>query len=625
MIIDSSALFDECKRALMLVSQRLKFTENNDGIKLTVCTTGKGLTIRHNKNGWVIECANLSGFVRALGLICQFEKEPDGFCYQENSKFRSLGAMIDCSRNAVPSVDALKNIVISLALMGYNTLQLYTEDTFELRGYPYFGYMRGKYSLKELQDIDDFAASLGIEVIPCIQTLAHLRHAMRWDEFRDMVDCNDILLCGEEKTYEWIEAMFRTMSSAFRSRRINIGMDEAHMLGLGRYLDLHGYENRTDIMLHHLQRVIRIAEKYGYYPMMWSDMFFRLANEGKYTAVDGPVDPKVISAIPENVSLIYWDYYAEEKDTYIRMMKKHKEFGKPVIFAGGAWKWTGFTPHNQYSMKIASLAADAAEECGIQDVLITCWGDNGAEASMFSVLPSLGYWAERCWADDGEEWRKARFQICCGGNYDDLMLMDLPSYTPTNPCPGRRGLNPEKYCLYQDILLGLADFTKPEKTESQYYAVCGQKLAAAAGRNPLYFPMLHAQAKLCKLLECKVSIGTDLREAYSDGDRAVLKRILEERIPVLQKRLEDFQQAYHTQWNSENKIFGLECFDIRTGGLMQRIRTAAERIRAYLDGQLTSIPELETEILPLHDKGTDNDFSTVLWEEIVSAAGIFGI
>ena len=84
--------------------------------------------------------------------------------------------------------------------MGYNQLYLYTEDTYEIKDEPYFGYMRGRYTENELKEIDDFAFSFGVEVIPCIQTLAHLNGIFRWKEFKKINDINDILLVDDK---EW--------------------------------------------------------------------------------------------------------------------------------------------------------------------------------------------------------------------------------------------------------------------------------------------------------------------------------------------------------------------------------------------------------------------------------------
>ena len=122
---------------------------------------------------------------------------------------KSLGVMIDMSRNGVMRLPALKEFLKTLKRFGYNTLFLYTEDTYEVEGEPYFGYMRGRYSVAEMKELDEFCASIGIEAIPCIQTLAHLKTYFKWGQVG--VDCNDILLVDDERTYELISNMFKTL------------------------------------------------------------------------------------------------------------------------------------------------------------------------------------------------------------------------------------------------------------------------------------------------------------------------------------------------------------------------------------------------------------------------------
>ena len=83
----------------------------------------------------------------------------------ENSiKFRRFGTMVDCSRNAVMTLDTLKKWTDITASMGYNTLLLYIEDTYEVDDNPYFGYKRGKYSKSELCEIDSYAKEKGVIV-----------------------------------------------------------------------------------------------------------------------------------------------------------------------------------------------------------------------------------------------------------------------------------------------------------------------------------------------------------------------------------------------------------------------------------------------------------------------------
>ena len=61
-------------------------------------------------------------------------------------------------------ISQIKKLVDILFKFGYNTLLLYMEDTYTIDSRPYFGYMRGRYSVEELKEIDDYCLKKGIEV-----------------------------------------------------------------------------------------------------------------------------------------------------------------------------------------------------------------------------------------------------------------------------------------------------------------------------------------------------------------------------------------------------------------------------------------------------------------------------
>ena len=50
--------------------------------------------------------------------------------------YKHFGVMLDCSRNGVMKPEAVKRMIDCLQKMGYNALELYTEDTFEVEGEP---------------------------------------------------------------------------------------------------------------------------------------------------------------------------------------------------------------------------------------------------------------------------------------------------------------------------------------------------------------------------------------------------------------------------------------------------------------------------------------------------------
>ena len=513
-------------------------------------------------------------------------------------KYKHFGVMLDCSRNAVMTVKTVKHMIDCLEKIGYNTLELYCEDTYEVEGEPYFGYLRGRYTAAEIREIDEYAKQHGIELIPCIQTLAHFTATCRHGVYSDIFDLQDILLIDEPKTYEFIEKLFKFCADNFTSRNINIGMDEAHMVGLGRYLNKHGYQNRFEIISRHLNKVADIAKKYGFKAHMWSDMFFRLATGGEYYAPNAEIPDSVKKQVPDNVELTFWDYYHTDKALYDGMFKSHLDFGCGVWFAGGAWSWDGFAPLTSWTLRTMKPAMQSAAEHGIENVLMTCWGDNGNECSYYSLL--YAWYTLRQYADENydDEKIKKDFEKLFGLTADDMMLLDLPNMysfedegVQQNPC---------KCVLYADPFMGFMD-TAVEYRGKIPYAAYAEKLAAAVSRVGEFGYIFDALAKLCSVMDIKYDLSLRTRKAYKAGDKKTLATIVAD-FAEAEKRLVIFHDAFYTLWHKENKPQGWEVQDARLGGLMQRLATCRKRLQAYLAGELDKIDELEEEILP-HGNG----------------------
>lgn len=518
------------------------------------------------------------------------------------------GVMLDCSRNGVQSVKSLKRYAKLLAAMGYNTLMLYTEDTYEVDGEPYFGYMRGRYTKEELKEIDAYCQSLGIELIPCIQTLAHLGCIFRWGAYQEAHDCDDILLCGEERTYELIEHIFETLSECFTSKKIHIGMDEAYKVGLGKYLEKHGFENRFDIINKHLHRVCEIASKYGYEPMFWSDMFCKLAvnTDNYYDAYAGGDALEKIceqAALPEAASLVYWDYYSKDSEHYENMIKLNKAFGRKVYFAGGAWTWRGLAPDNTFSMETTAAAMKAIRACGVEGWFMTVWGDDGNECSPLMILPSLLYAIETAKGCTDMEAIKKKFYEITGADFDTFLLLD-----ELDKPGGVHKNNPSKYLLYNDPFMGIYDLRCREE-DADHYRALAEKLQTAQGKGifEIYF---EDYQKLCEVLAVKSTLGMRTRACYAAKDLEALKKLAEEDYPLALQKIKEYYTVFRKCWMQEKKPQGFEIQDIRLGGLKQRLENCRERLLAYVNGEEECLPELEENLLP--------DHSACPWAKIVT-------
>ena len=508
--------------------------------------------------------------------------------------FKRFGTMLDCSRNAVMRPEAVEQWIDILADLGYNTLMLYTEDTFQLDTHPYFGHLRGRYSQQELREIDDYAFSKGVELIPCIQTLAHLNQIFQWDCYASIRDCYDILLAGEEKTYALIEEMFQVIGKTFRSKTVNIGMDEAHMLGRGQYLTRFGLKDRTEILLAHLERVSQIAKKYGLQLCMWGDMFVRMINAAADDMDPIDVADKVRSKIPDNVDIIYWDYYGCEEAHYDRELKRHLACKEGVWFAGGLWSWTGYAPHNAFSIMTTRAALAACRKNGTEQVFFALWGDDGADCSPFCLLPALYYTAQLAKGIEDDEAIRKGFAEQFGVSFDTFMLLDLPGTPNAEPTPIKWPAYPnntEKYMLFSDCFMGRME-TTVRQGDGAAYAACAQQLA---GRTPVpRYDFLFASAQaLCEVLAIKTELGIETRKAYQEGRVSELLP----RYRELLKKLENFYAAYRTQWLALNKPHGFEVQDIRLGGLIRRVEHCLWRLEGYAAGRIEKIEELEEPVL----------------------------
>ena len=510
-----------------------------------------------------------------------------------------LCVMLDCSRNAVMSVDGVKDFIDKLATMGYNSLMLYTEDTYEIPEEPLFGYMRGRYTQTELKTIDTYAKDRGIELIPCIQTLAHLDQLFSWKRFQRIQDIYNILLVDEDETYELIDRMFASCAECFSSRRINIGMDEAHMLGLGKYLDKHGYHVRSEILSAHLKRVCAIAEKYGFMPMMWSDMFFKLGSSlGNYRE-DNEMPKDAIDSVPENIELVYWDYSPTEKEHYTRLIEKHKKFNRGLWFAGCAHMGRNYNAPNEAFIKALTASLAACKETDVQNIMITVWGDHGNECPTASILPTLAYAAAYY---HGKSDYKELFTQAVGEKFDDFMLTDMKM--PADFPKATEYSNGSKTMLYSDCFLGGYDsMVFGNGAEKKEFAKMADGFAAAKARSRNYAYLFEFYQKLCEILAIKYDLGYFTRLHYQNGDKKSLRSLLsdyEKLVPMI----EDFIEVARTAWYKSYKPHGFDVVELRLGGMLQRVKSCGKRLADYLCEKTEAIPELEEKLVYDHSENS---------------------
>jgi len=563
----------------------------------TVCAVSRvgGIEVDIQKEKATIYYDKPCHFYRGLMLMVKQLKYHGGQAIRicEQPRIKRVGLMLDVSRNAVLTVDSIKHFLRKMALMGMDLLMLYMEDTYFLEGYDRFGYMRGRYTNKELKEIDDYAFLLGIEVMPYVQTLAHMGQILKWDDTADIRDTGEIILVGEEKTYRFIDHMIGTISSQFRSNRINIGMDEAHNLGLGEYLKLNGYRDRMSIYQEHLSRVIEIIEKYGLRAMISSDMLFRnTGGAADYYEMGDEVECAV--ELNENIDLMYWDYFRTDSEEIREFIQRHKSWGKKPTFLGTVRTWISYAPGYSQSFANSHAALNACAEEGIEEVVISVWLHDSPENSHFASLPGISYFAQQVYnyQASNSELREC-FLIQTGADFDSFLLLEKLDAIALPDGRSPEG-NPSKFLLWQDVLLGFFDIHIDGLNAGMHYqqlSAAIEKAVPMMGSGP-YSLLMVCMRSLCSVLAIKAEIGIDIKSAYDKDDVASLKIIADDVLPRLSDAVERLRVAHRDLWMSTLKPFGWEILDARYGGLRARFETSAKRLHDYTNGTLSSILEL---------------------------------
>lgn len=516
------------------------------------------------------------------------------------ARFSRLAAMIDLSRNSVYTLKTMKRFLCQLALMGFNTAYLYMEDTYELPGYPYFGYRRGRYSVAEQRELDDFANALGIELVPCIQTLAHLRTAIRWKYMEPMRDTVDNLMVGQQDAAALVEAMIAHFSKTFRSRRIHLGMDEAVSLGTGRSLRHQGYRSHREILMEHLETVSRLCRKYGLEPMIWDDMLFRDQSPlMHYYGDSDPITPEQKAHFPDNLSFVYWDYYHDTREEYERQLRRRGCVN--TIFAGGMWKWGGWVPNFTKSFHDAMLAVEACCAYDVQEIIVTLWGDDGDETPLAAVLPGLALFGLLRFGPAQPGQTDAMCRLLSDTPLAVYEAMEYLDLIPDLPEKNLEALIPHKLLLYGDMAseLFMGSITDNPRRLARHYRDLSETYAAMGEniRDSHLKGILEMYQRLACALSARCEAAVALHHGYKTKEPAAMDDAAQ-KLMAFAGHVKQLHAAAVLVWARECKGQGMEIIDLRLGGVQARCQALAQRLKLYQEGVIDTLTELDEPELP---------------------------
>ncbi|MFQ3225226.1 MAG: hexosaminidase [Lentimonas sp.] len=311
--------------------------------------------------------------------------------------FERRGFMLDISRNRVPTMEWLKELIDVLALLRYNELQLYTEHTFAYAEHATVWEDASPMTPEEIREIDAYCLERGIELVPNQNSFAHLERWLRHEPYKHLAECPDGFehpiagwrtfggtLAPTEESAAFIDTLYAELLPNFTSKRLHIGCDEPWELGQGHSKERVAREGKHLLYLEFLNRLFALVEKHQHQALFWSDIILER--------------PDLVPQLPKNVTPVIWGYEADSPDAEQCRIVAEAGFKNNFYVAPGAGNWNSFGGRLDVARANIKLAAKEGHAHGARGLLLTAWGDNGHHQPWPTLFPALIMAAQAAWS-----------------------------------------------------------------------------------------------------------------------------------------------------------------------------------------------------------------------------------
>ena len=297
--------------------------------------------------------------------------------------------MLDISRDKVPSMGTLKQLVEILEKFNYNQLQLYTEHTFAYSKHESVWKDASPMTAQEIRELDLFCAMHGIDLVPNQNSFGHLERWLVKPEYNHLAELphggaplpwggfkkDPTTLCPTDPaSLEFLAGLYDELLPNFESRLFNIGCDETFdLLGEGRSAAAVKEKGEGRVYLDFLLKVAELVRKRGKRPMFWGDVILR--------------HPELVPELPKDLIALDWGY--EGNHPFMDEAAKFAAAGLDFYVCPGTSSWNSLAGRVE-NMRENMIAAERAGHLhGAKGFMVTDWGDGGHWQPLAASLPGL--------------------------------------------------------------------------------------------------------------------------------------------------------------------------------------------------------------------------------------------
>ena len=313
--------------------------------------------------------------------------------------YRIRGYYLDATRGRVPTLAWLKQWADKLCLYKYNQLQLYIEHTFAFDDMSETWRGSSPLTPADILEFDQYCANLGIELVPSVSTFGHQYVAMRTQELRELGEFPEdadrpfsfiermrhhTLNVADDRAFAFSTQLVDSYLQLFRTKRFNICADETFDLGKGQSKQEAQRVGVATLYATYVGKLCEHLSQQGREPMFWGDIAIEM--------------PEILETLPNNVTLLNWQYDPEATDEKIQLVAKA---GAKQIVCPAVWGWNALLPRIDDAWNNIARIARYGLDCGAEGMLVTDWGDFGHVNDPRMAVPGMIFGAQYAWNPAG--------------------------------------------------------------------------------------------------------------------------------------------------------------------------------------------------------------------------------
>ena len=348
-----------------------------------------------------LEASDDAGFFYGMQSVCQLLREPAAVpCLkiQDQPALVERGYMLDISRNKIPTMKTMKEMVCSLAILRYNSLQLYMEHTYAFSAHERVWAEYSPFTSEEIMELDSFCHEHFIELVPNLNSFGHLERWLRHTEYRDLAECDPpyifpstgrpmqgVLQPGR-KALEFMDSLYREFLPNFTSRKLNIGCDETVELGKGKSAALCKKKGVTQVYVDFLSQLTKKAAAYGFQVEFWGDIILK--------------QPEFIAKLPKGITALAWGY--EYNHPFKEQSEHFRAAGVEYLVCPGTSTWLTILGRTTNMLECIRNAMYYGSKNGARGLLMTDWGDCGHHQYYPVSWPGMAMGGGAAWNADSK-------------------------------------------------------------------------------------------------------------------------------------------------------------------------------------------------------------------------------